>query len=138
MIEYKGYYANPTYDEEANVFHGEVLGLRDVVTFEADCTADLIKAFHDSVDDYLAFCRERGEEPEKAFSGKFQLRLEKDLHKKLSILAARENKSLNTLVVEYLGRAVSETARGATDSHWFATVKERSRKSKAKTEAYKK
>jgi predicted HicB family RNase H-like nuclease len=33
----------------------------------------LEKAFRDSVDDYLDFCAERGEEPDKPFSGRFML-----------------------------------------------------------------
>jgi len=68
MIEYKGYLAKIDVDEDARLFHGEVVNLRDVITFEADCMDDLLQAFHDSIDDYLEFCDERGEDPEKSFS----------------------------------------------------------------------
>ena len=73
MIEYKGYIAKVEFDDEAEVFHGEVINLRDVITFEGESVAELKQAFHDSVEDYLAFCAERGEEPEKPFSGKFSV-----------------------------------------------------------------
>ena len=53
MMEFKGYIADVIYDDEAKVFHGEVLGLKDVITFQAINKADLEKAFHDSIDDYL-------------------------------------------------------------------------------------
>lgn len=65
-MEHKGYLAEVDYDEETDTFHGEVVNLRDVITFEGDCVQDLKQAFCDSVEDYLAFCAARGEEPEKA------------------------------------------------------------------------
>jgi predicted HicB family RNase H-like nuclease len=59
---YKGYIAQVEFDEEAQIFHGEVIHLRDVITFEATTTAALPQAFAESVEDYLAFCASRGEE----------------------------------------------------------------------------
>lgn len=61
MMEYKGYQAKVEIDDETKLFHGEVINLRDVITFEADCRDDLLQAFHDSVHDYLKFWRERSE-----------------------------------------------------------------------------
>ena len=49
MMEYKGYIAKVDIDPEARVFHGEVINLRDVITFEADCVDDLLQEFHISV-----------------------------------------------------------------------------------------
>jgi predicted HicB family RNase H-like nuclease len=68
-MEYKGYESVVEFNEAANLLHGEVLNLNDVITFQADCTADLEQAFHDSVDDYLAFCAENDRAPEKPYSG---------------------------------------------------------------------
>lgn len=62
---YKGYEAVVEYDEDAGIFHGEVAGLRDVITCQGRSLAELKKAFAGSIEDYLAFCKERGEEPEK-------------------------------------------------------------------------
>ena len=72
MMEYKGYYAQVVFDEDANVFHGEVINLRDVITFEGETVDELRQAFQDSVDDYLEFCAERGEALSKAIDGNFQ------------------------------------------------------------------
>ena len=58
-MKYKGYLGQVTYDEEAKIFHGEVIGLRAVITFQADNAKDIEKEFHASVDDYLAWCKER-------------------------------------------------------------------------------
>lgn len=59
-FKYKGYFGAITYiDEEANRMHGELIGINDVVTFQGSSVAEAKKAFHDSVDDYLAFCKEQ-------------------------------------------------------------------------------
>ncbi len=34
MIQYKGYFARVEFDDEANIFHGEVINTRDVITFQ--------------------------------------------------------------------------------------------------------
>ena len=60
---YKGYSAASDYDRDASLYHGEVAGVRDVVTFQAATLEELEAAFRESVDDYLAFCASRGEEP---------------------------------------------------------------------------
>lgn len=101
-MNYKGYSAKVEFDDESNIFHGRVIGIGDVINFEADTVSDLINAFHDSVDDYLAWCKERGERPNKEYSGKFVLRLPKDLHAKLAIKAETLGVSLNDLIVKTL------------------------------------
>lgn len=65
MMKYKGYISRVEYDDEAKVFHGEKLGIKDVVTFQGTTVNEIEQAFKDSIDDYLAFCKERGEEPER-------------------------------------------------------------------------
>ena len=50
------------------IFHGEIINIRDVITFQGQSVAELTKAFRDSIEDYLQFCEERGESPEKPFS----------------------------------------------------------------------
>lgn len=64
MLEYKGYVAHVELDPSAGILHGEVLGTHDVITFQAQSGAGLKEAFRESVDDYLEFCAERGDEPD--------------------------------------------------------------------------
>ena len=64
MMKYKDYLARVEFDDEANIFHGEVINTRDVITFQGQSATELKKAFEDSVEDYLTFCSERGEEPD--------------------------------------------------------------------------
>ena len=73
MLNYKGYVGHAEFDDEAGLFHGEVVDLRDVVTFQGRSVEELEQAFRDSVDDYLEFCSQRGEEPDKPFSGRLML-----------------------------------------------------------------
>jgi predicted HicB family RNase H-like nuclease len=68
MMKYKGYTGHVKYDDEAKIFHGEVLGIKDVVTFQGTTVDEIEQTFKDSVEDYLAFCKERGEEPDRPFS----------------------------------------------------------------------
>jgi predicted HicB family RNase H-like nuclease len=104
MLEYKGYTGNVEFDPEAGLFHGEVLDTRDVITFQGTSVEDLQQAFRDSVDDYLDFCKERNEEPDKPFSGRLMVRLSSDLHRKLYVEAKRGGKSLNQLISERLSQ----------------------------------
>ena len=106
MMEYKGYLARVEFDDEADLFHGEVINIRDVVTFQGRTVPQLRKALRDSIEDYLAFCRERGEQPDKPYSGKFVVRISPELHRAASIEAARKGKSLNAWVAEHLTDAV--------------------------------
>ncbi len=93
------------FDDEAGVFHGEVLDTRDVITFQGTTVEEIEQAFRESLDDYLDFCAERNEEPDKPFSGRLMVRLSTDIHRNLYIQAKREGKSLNQLIAERLSRA---------------------------------
>lgn len=58
MLNYKGYTGHIEFDDEAGLFHGEVLDLRDVVTFQGKSVDELSQAFRDSIEDYFEFCEE--------------------------------------------------------------------------------
>ena len=102
MLEYKGYRGHAEFDDEAGIFFGEVIDTRDVITFEGTSVRGLQKAFRDSVDDYLDFCRERGEVPDKPFTGRLMVRLRPETHRALYVQAQLEKKSLSRLIQERL------------------------------------
>ena len=110
MMEYKGYKAAVTYDQDGKVLHGEVVGTRDVIFFEADSVEQLEKEFRFSIDDYLAVCAERGMEPDKPFSGRVPLRIRPELHRAVSEAARVEGKSLNAWLAEAIEEAVGRSA----------------------------
>ena len=99
---YKGYQSKVELDEEAGVFHGEVINTRDVITFQGTSVEELRQAFEGSVDDYLEFCGSRGEDPEKPFSGKFIIRVSPEMHRHIVMEARLQGKSLNAYVLEKL------------------------------------
>lgn len=102
MLKYKGYTGRVEFDDEAGIFHGEVVDLRDVVTFQGKSVRELEKAFRDSIDDYLDFCAKRGEDPDKPFTGRLMLRLPPAVHRRAYIWAQREGKSLNQWISDKL------------------------------------
>ena len=107
MMEYKGYQGHVEYDDEAKIFHGEVIGLKDVITFQGESVSELEAAFKDSIDDYLDWCAKRGEPPERPYSGKFMLRIPPELHAASTKAAQREGVSLN----EFTARALKAQTR---------------------------
>ena len=108
MLKYKGYRGGVEFDDEAGLFHGEVLDLKDVITFQGKSVDELEQAFRDSIDDYLAFCEELGEEPDKSFSGRLMLRLPPALHREVYVQARRTGKSLNQWITEKLEAGSSQ------------------------------
>lgn len=102
MMEYKGYVGKVEFDDKAGIFHGDVINTRDIITFQGTTVEEVRQAFRDSVDDYLDFCAQLGQPPEKPFTGKFMLRLSPDLHRRAYIAARVAGKSLNAWVADRL------------------------------------
>lgn len=106
MMKYKGYQASVQFDDEAMIFHGEVIGIRDVITFQGTNTDQLKSEFETSVDGYLDWCKELGQDPEKPFSGNIHLRLKPALHSKLVTGAKISGMSLNNYINQTLQKAI--------------------------------
>jgi len=121
-MEYQGYSAKIEYDEELGAFQGQVLNIKDVITFQGTSVEELGREFATSVDDYLAWCEERGEEPEKPYSGRFLLRIDPNLHRQVALAAARKGVSLNAWVASALegavpGNGVGQDATATSRAH---------------------
>ena len=86
LLRYKGYSARPEYSAEDRIFYGKILGISD------------LDEFHKAVDDYLVFCEEIGKEPQREYSGLFNVRIPPELHKEISLLAQAEGVTLNKAV----------------------------------------
>ena len=106
VLEHRGYFGSVEIDIDSNTLSGTVHGLNDVVHYEADNPRALEQAFRDSLEDYLAFCAERGESPERPYSGKFNARVGPDIHRKAASLAAAEGVSMNEIIVRALSREI--------------------------------
>jgi len=110
-IEYKGYLGIVEFSPDDMVFHGKIHGINDLVTFEATTVERLLSAFHEAVDDYLDICERYEKNPEKAYSGQFNVRIESSLHRQLSINAAKQGVTLNQCVAHALAEYCSESTR---------------------------
>jgi predicted HicB family RNase H-like nuclease len=106
-MEYKGYLAHIQFDDEANLFHGEVANIRDVVTFQGQSVEELRQAFEDSIEDYLAFCLERSEEPNRPYTGLFTVRLSPEQHRKVVLAAEKTGQGVDMWVTAVLDRATA-------------------------------
>ena len=109
MMEYRGYRAAVKFDDDAGIFHGEVIDTLDVITFQGETVVELRQAFADSVDEYLTVCAERGRTPDKPFSGRIPLRVSPAVHRAATAAARTEGKSLNAWLAETVERAVQRT-----------------------------
>jgi predicted HicB family RNase H-like nuclease len=102
MMEYMGYIGIVEYDDKAKIFHGDVVNTRDIITFQGKSVDEIEKAFRESIDDYLSWCEQDGINPEKPYSGKFNLRLSPALHKEVAVTAKKLKLSLNSFVEKAL------------------------------------
>jgi predicted HicB family RNase H-like nuclease len=98
ILEYKNYYATLHFNAKDEVFHGKIIGINDLVSFEGTTVAQLKKAFHEAVDDYLETCKGLGKEPEKTYKGSFNVRIPSELHRQAAQYATLKNMSLNDFV----------------------------------------
>ena len=124
MIEYKGYTGVIDFDPELKLFTGHVVDLRDEIYFEGDSVAALESSMRRAVDQYLEVCHTRGEEPERPFSGKLNVRLGSELHRAAALATASEGESLNNWLV----RIVKDAAESgpAKQRRYSASPKRRS------------
>lgn len=102
-----GYNAKIEYDPEMDMFRGEILGLTGGADFYGKTPQELRAEFTNSLAIFLEVCKEKGIEPRRNYSGKFNLRISPELHERLAIAAQAEGKSINTLAQEALAQRVA-------------------------------
>jgi len=101
-VTYKRYIARIEPDLDDGILVGRVINTRDIIGFHGQTISQTIESFHAVIDEYLEDCHQRGVDPNKPYSGKFNLRLTPELHSRIAAVAARSGKSLNQLVIEKL------------------------------------
>ncbi|MEO6743445.1 MAG: type II toxin-antitoxin system HicB family antitoxin [Caldimonas sp.] len=107
LMSLKEYSAKIEYDAELDLFRGEILGLTGGADFYGKNPTELRAEFKKSLQVFLEVCAEKGIEPKRNYSGKFNLRIPVELHEKLAIVAEAEGKSLNALAQEALLQRVA-------------------------------
>ena len=95
ILRYRGYTTTIYYQADDAVLCGKIEGINDLVCFHSESACEIVKEFHNAVDEYLAICKHQGKEPNKPYSGTFNVRISPELHRQLSVKAKEDNRSLN-------------------------------------------
>ena len=98
VLSYKGFIGSVHFNAEDKVFYGKIEGIDDLVTFEGKSVDELIKTFHEEVDDYIELCKEQGKEPLRSYKGSFNVRVSPEIHRRAVESATKKGLSLNQLV----------------------------------------
>jgi predicted HicB family RNase H-like nuclease len=107
LMSVDGFHARIDYDEDTDLFRGEILGLNGGADFYGASPEELRLEFRKSLDVFLEVCREQGIEPRRQYSGKFNLRISPELHEQLALRAQANHKSLNAFAQEALEHAAA-------------------------------
>ena len=102
ILKQDGYIAEVDYEEGDALMHGVVVNARAVLHFAGRDIAELKTAFAETIADYREWCRERGVEPEKPYSGTLSLRISPELHRRIAEQAAKAGESINRFIVDRL------------------------------------
>ncbi|BAO43749.1 type II toxin-antitoxin system HicB family antitoxin [Thiolapillus brandeum] len=108
LMEIDGYHALISYDPEIEMFRGEFVDLNGGADFYARDIENLRREGQVSLNVFMDMCREKGIDPKRRFSGRFNVRIPSDLHARIARTAKAQGKSLNQLVAEALEHEVSE------------------------------
>ena len=107
-MTYKGYLGSVNYSDKDQVFFGKIEGINGLVNFEGESVKELTAAFHEAVDDYLAYCEDEGIEPDKSYTGVLNVRLTPAIHRQIAMLALQAGLSINAYIKEALEEKVEE------------------------------
>ena len=105
-MQYKGLFGTATVDTANNRIYGHVVGISDKISYEGASVEDLVAEFHASVDEYFEFCKQKGREPEKSFSGNILFRPGPEMHGELVQTAQKCGKSVNALLLDLVRQAL--------------------------------
>ena len=109
-MTYKGYIGSVAYSEKDQVFFGKIEGINGLVNFEGESVKELTEAFHEAVDDYLAYCADEGITPDKSYTGMLNVRLTPAIHRQIAMLALQAGQSINAYIKETLEEKVEAVA----------------------------
>jgi predicted HicB family RNase H-like nuclease len=111
VLRHKGYVAEIGYDESADAFHGRVIGIRDVIDFYGRTPDELRREFKAVIEEYLAWCREEGDKPEKTWLGKLTFRPTDEQRRRFITAATARRMSVNAWALSVLDRESQELER---------------------------
>lgn len=118
ILQYKGYFTKIEYSVEDRILYGKIEGIKDLVNFESESVEDIEQEFKNAVDDYLELCQELGQEPDKTYSGTFNVRISPELHRAIALQAIRTGDSLNSTVEKAIDSFINDNTKQTVDAIW--------------------
>lgn len=106
IMTVEGHRAKIDYDPELDMFRGEILGLSGGADFYGKTLDKLRSEYKKSLEVFLEVCKEKGVDPYKKYSGKFNLRIPPKLHAEIASKASGEGKSVNQWITETLDQMI--------------------------------
>lgn len=106
-LNYNGYIGTVNFSEKDGCFFGKVEGIDGLVNFEGQSVSELTEAFHEAVDDYVAFCEAEGIEPHKSYTGSLNIRINPETHSRIATLAKQAGISINAFIKDAVEKKVA-------------------------------
>jgi len=106
-LSYKGFLGTVSFSEKDAVFFGKIEGIDGLVNFEGESVQELTIAFHEAVDDYIAYCEEENIPLHKSYSGNLNIRINPETHSRLALYAKQTGVTLNSLISQSLDKVVT-------------------------------
>lgn len=106
ILTYEGYIAEVVYEGDDEYMDGSTINTRAILHFRGRTPEELKHEFAETIEDYREWCKERGVEPEKPYSGTLSLRLPPELHRRIAEEAAKAGESINQFIADKLKEAV--------------------------------
>ena len=105
-MSYKGFIGTVSFSEKDGVFFGKIEGIDGLVNYEGESVKELTDAFHEAVEDYIAYCEAEGLPLHKSYTGNLNIRIKPETHSRLALYAKQNGVSLNALISKSLDQAV--------------------------------
>jgi len=106
-LNYKGFLGTVNFSEKDAVFFGKIEGIDGLVSFEGESVKELTDAFHEAVDDYIAYCEEEHLPLHKSYSGNLNIRISPETHSRLALFAKKSGVTLNALISQSLDKVAA-------------------------------
>jgi len=109
MMEVNGFRATVDYDPHIEMVRGEFVGLNGCADFYSDSVKGLKREAERSLKEFVAICEARGLPVKKDYSGRFNVRVDPQLHEEVMLVARAAGISLNKLVKMALEHELKES-----------------------------
>lgn len=104
ILKYRDFIGSVHFSTNDEVFHGKLIGIDDLVTFEWNSVVELKNSFEEAVEDSLELCSNVNKSPNKSYKGTFNIRIKPVLRKQ----AARRSMELGVSLNQFVELAIDE------------------------------